>query len=88
LHEVTLNCLVPNVPNSFLIVVPWHIPLEAELLQFIAYDGHMCAGNVVVTVVSGMYICIFGYQVQHFETPFHASGLGAISLCSQPHSST
>jgi hypothetical protein len=46
LHEVTLNCLVPNVPNSFLVVVPWHIPSEAELLQFVTYDDHMCAGDV------------------------------------------
>jgi hypothetical protein len=46
LHEVTLNYLVTNVPSSFLIVVPWHIPLEAELLQFIAYDDHMSAGDV------------------------------------------
>jgi hypothetical protein len=46
LHEVTLNYLVPNVMNGFLVVVPWHIPLEAELLQFIAYGDHMCAGGV------------------------------------------
>jgi hypothetical protein len=46
LHEVTLNRLIPNVPNSFLVVVLWHIPLEAELLQIIAYDDHMFAGDV------------------------------------------
>jgi hypothetical protein len=39
LHEVTLNCLVPNVPNSFLVVL-CHVPMEAELLQLIAYDDH------------------------------------------------
>jgi hypothetical protein len=41
LHEVTLNCCVPNVRNYFLGVVPWHVPMEPELLQFIAYDDHM-----------------------------------------------
>jgi hypothetical protein len=41
LHEVTLNSLVPNVPNSLLVVVPWHVPMEAELFQFIAYDDHI-----------------------------------------------
>jgi hypothetical protein len=41
MHEVTLNCLVPNVPNNLLAVVPWHVLMEAELLQFIAYDDHM-----------------------------------------------
>jgi hypothetical protein len=40
LHEVTQNYSVPNVPNSLLAVVPWHVPMEAELLQFIASDDH------------------------------------------------
>jgi hypothetical protein len=46
LHEVALNCLVPNVPNSFLGVVPWQVPMVVELLKFIAYDDHMSAGDV------------------------------------------
>jgi hypothetical protein len=46
LHEVTLNCFVPNVLHSLLVVVPWHVPMEAELLQFIAYGDHMWAGDV------------------------------------------
>jgi hypothetical protein len=41
LHELALNCLVPSVPNSFLGVVPWHVPTVGELLKFIAYDDHM-----------------------------------------------
>jgi hypothetical protein len=41
LHEVALNCSVPNVPNNFLGIVPWHVPMVAELLQLIAYDDHM-----------------------------------------------
>jgi hypothetical protein len=41
LHEVALNCLVPSVPNSFLCIVPLHVPTVVELLKFIAYDDHM-----------------------------------------------
>jgi hypothetical protein len=41
LNEVALNCLVPSVPNSFLLVVPKHVSTVAKILKFITYDDHM-----------------------------------------------
>jgi hypothetical protein len=46
LHKVVLNCSVPSVPNSFLFVVPRHVPTIAEISNFITYNDHMCAGGV------------------------------------------
>jgi hypothetical protein len=41
LREVALNCSVPSVLNSFLLVVPMHVPTVAEILKFITYGDHM-----------------------------------------------
>jgi hypothetical protein len=88
LHEVTLNCSVPSVPNSFLVVVPWHVPTVGEILKFkIDRRWHVSRGCVVVAV-SGMNIYIFGCQVQQLVVSFHTMGLGAFSLCTQHRTST
>jgi hypothetical protein len=84
LHEVALNCSVPSVLNSFLLIVPWHVPTVEKFSNFITYNDHMCA-----QVCSS---CGFRQEHQQIWLPisqtccvFLHDVLAAFSPCTPPH---